>query len=72
MALDYIGNAGGAADSKCSDSGAGTMAYDVYIQEANGPVRRERRSVPLPRCGEPVPESARYQRGAVPDLKIRR
>lgn len=72
MALDFIRRAAATGPGKCGDGGHIQLDYEVFVREPTGALRQEQRILPLARCGTPVPARVTYQRGAVPDLRIRR
>ena len=72
MALDFIRRAAATGPGKCGDGGHIQLDYEVFVREPTGTLRQEQRILPLARCGTPVPARVTYQRGAVPDLRIRR
>ena len=72
MSLDYASRGANPSGDTCGQGANAEIPFDVVILDRKGHVQRESGLIPAVKCGEAIPEKARFLRGAVPDLRFRR
>ena len=72
MALDYASRGSTPGGEACASGPLAEVAFETATLEHGGRLVREAGLIQAAKCGSPLPETVRYLRWTVPDLKIRR